>query len=110
MRAVIMTVSADLQPRFERCLPPEHRVRAQRTLDDARLVELIVEGPMLPEVVDGAYARGDVQLTMHTDEDAGVLRLEGCWRVWEPASQVGMSEVWEVGHWSSVADMMDFMR
>jgi hypothetical protein len=110
MRAVIMLVTADLKGRFGRCLPPEHRIRAERPRPEERLVELMVEGPMLPEVVDGVYARGDIQLTMHTDEEAGILQLEACWRFWEPPDQVGMSEPWEVGHWSSVAAMMDCMR
>ncbi|HTI78954.1 MAG TPA: hypothetical protein VL614_00735 [Acetobacteraceae bacterium] len=109
MRALIMLVSDDLLGRIERCVAPEHRVRAQRSLTDTRLVELIVEGPMLPEVVEGLIKRGDIELTMHTDEDDSVIWLEACWRIFEPGETV-RSATWEVGRWQSLPEMMEFMR
>lgn len=109
MRALIVLVSNDLQGRFERCLPPEHRVRAEKHETDRKHVELVIEGPTLPEVVDGDFKLGTIQLTVHSDEASGQIWLEACW-FFMPVNEVSMSEHWEVGHWSSVAEMMDFMR
>jgi hypothetical protein len=109
MRALIILCHRELEGRFERAMPPEHRIRARRETD-VDVVELLVVGPMLPEVVDGQYQRGDLQMTMHADDNAGELWLEACWRFWEAPHRQDRSADWEIGRWSSVADMMDFMR
>jgi hypothetical protein len=105
MRALIINVLTELEGRFVRSLPPEHRVVARRDDPSTKFASLIVEGPMLPEVVDGEYLRGDLLLTMLCDDDPPLLRLEGCfhWSGIEWSASCGSA--WEIGRWSSRAEM-----
>lgn len=111
MRAIIIDVVKELEGRIiERSLPPEHRVIARRGDPLGRAVELIVEGPMLPEVVDGKFERGDLLLTMHCDDAAGLLRLEAFFLFSQPNTIGERSAIWEIGRWSSRAEMEAALR
>jgi hypothetical protein len=105
-----MLVSHDLEHRFVRCMPPEHRVRASRA-DDPEVTELIVEGPMLPEVVGDYWQRGIVHLTVIGDEEGEGVRMEGRWTIFRrDTCGVDISEPWLIGRWSCLAEMMDDIR
>lgn len=112
MRAIIALATTDLEGRFERALPPEHRIRARRVCaTDDRFIEFIVEGPLLPFVEDGQYRHGDIDLTMKQDPDSDDIVLEAVFRILR-TSTLGMeiSDKWVVGRWGSYASMMDAMR
>lgn len=105
MRAVILPVHSDNLGRIPRFLPPEHRIRADKEV--AKVTELIIEGPMLPEVVDGVFGRADLDLTVTFAED-----FVGCslWAFWRFEDGAKLSKVWKVGAWPSHAELMEFMR
>jgi hypothetical protein len=97
-----------MEGRFERVLPPEHRIRARRADHPDGQVELIVEGPMLP-VVDGEFDHGFPYFTAFDETET--VRLEACWHVLDAKAGVcSVSESWVVGEWPSYAAMMDFLR
>lgn len=90
-RAARFTIGTDLLPWFERCLPPEHRVRATR--EAGAVTEVIVTGPWM------TVAEGEPEeLLMHFSLSfrEGAVRVVG--RLTQPSSQKDL-RLWTVGDW-----------
>lgn len=112
MRAVIVLVAKGLEHRFERALPPDHRIRAQRPGDRPdHYSEFIVEGSMMPEVKHDYFERADLQLSLHSPSSEGMIHVEARWRFYDPASQDerAASEAWTVARFPSMPELMEFL-
>jgi hypothetical protein len=101
-RRGVLTVAEKLTTRAGLALPVGHRIVAERPDADARCVEWLIEGPMMPEMPpSGEAAEVELLLTMHYEEgefgeDGPPCRITAVWRH-RP------DESWLVKAWPSCA-------
>ena len=113
MRAVIVEVHKSMLAAAERCLPPDHRIRAERpSVTCANLLDLLIDGPNVIERPDDATVpQADMGLLVSREAD-GRFRLDGHWKYWRQTRDglkihYATSEPWRVGVWDTFEDMMD---
>ena len=101
MRAGLLCATIGQLPFVKRCLPVEHAIVAER--GSGSQMELIVEGPMLPDWLDGAQPPARVDLVARAEvinERNNRVQLVASWRV----DGVDTAE-WTIGTWPSVVEI-----
>jgi hypothetical protein len=74
MRRGILRISIGMEERVQKALPAEHRIVATKGDPRNMLVEWLIEGPLMPEVPDGAEPpEVRIILTLHADRGISAI-------------------------------------
>ena len=104
-RCGVVQVADEVRGLFRACLPPEHRIVAERELPSLLAWEFLVEGPLMPVCEAGA---DPVRvLAIYTLDQGSIQGVSLTGELWAGRGSLG---AWSVGKWPTLLAYHEWRR